>query len=706
MVGDGKVAMKPFLSPEKEYDWNFDGIYDEPITISIMNIKKRDILVKVLARYDMLPLGQSLLSWAAENGYNALIRFLLIKERLDPNTKGDSGRTPLSQASENGHEMAVRILLMDGRTNLNLNDDDSRTPISQAAEKGHELIVRLLLGKRATAISKTEMEWENEEERELFLTRDWANPNLKDNSGHTALSRAIENGHSAIVTLLAPIDTVTIFMMVQEGNRRAIKSLFDAKSNLDEQSGQGHTPLHAAILSGKLEIAKDLLSYGVRTNLQDSDNMTPLRLAMQQKDGRFIRELLKHKATMNGIMANEWRDSFDQEDEDIILFSEKENGEIHMDFVIALPTANEMSKQPSETPHHSPWSKVPITGSTQQLRPNELYISIPKTASDMQSDISVSLWLSIENYLTSSSSTSSAANTYRIAWKMIRSTKPGSPWTSTVYFSTLPNGWMPENEMDLFKQFIFYVKGNWLRLCQHFETHLSKRRLEQLNCKGKTPDMIDLLANDALKLAELRSILHDQVRAAEKFINEYCRYFNANKIPQGLLEGLTEEFELAVNKQMGQLDQVIRDLLQIEFAWASINEARISTQLGQNVMLLTYVSIFYLPLGFCAALWAIPNITNSSTRTPFIATSIIVGLITLLITFNMERISGVVKRVIHYGKGVMAANMLGDGGQNECQDEIDSRKEIPKARFGDSIMAITQSITGKKEQQKQNMSKV
>lgn len=37
-----------------------------------------------------------------------------------------------------------------------------------------------------------------------------------------------------------------------------------------------------------------------------------------------------------------------------------------------------------------------------------------------------------------------------------------------------------------------------------------------------------------------------------------------------------------------------------EFAWAAITESRISTRLGQNVMLLTYVSIFYLPLAFCA----------------------------------------------------------------------------------------------------------
>lgn len=89
-------------------------------------------------------------------------------------------------------------------------------------------------------------------------------------------------------------------------------------------------------------------------------------------------------------------------------------------------------------------------------------------------------------------------------------------------------------------------------------------------------------------------------------------------------------------------------------------------------MLLTYVSIFYLPLAFCAvsslaspchhsiqnfsayqedaelyekALWAIPNITDSGTRGPFVITSAIVGLITLLVVFNLENIAGSMGKV-------------------------------------------------------------
>jgi hypothetical protein len=125
------------------------------------------------------------------------------------------------------------------------------------------------------------------------------------------------------------------------------------------------------------------------------------------------------------------------------------------------------------------------------------------------------------------------------------------------------------------------------------------------------------LAKDAQKWAELRDILQGQVREIKKFVTDYCQRYNANQIPKDL-ELVTDGFELDVNNRIRQLDQTVTDLLQIvsimnhslekfirahhlqEFAWASITETRISTRLGQNVMLLTYVSIFYLPLAFCA----------------------------------------------------------------------------------------------------------
>lgn len=81
--------------------------------------------------------------------------------------------------------------------------------------------------------------------------------------------------------------------------------------------------------------------------------------------------------------------------------------------------------------------------------------------------------------------------------------------------------------------------------------------------------MIDSLANDAKNLAELRSTLHDQIQAAENFVKNYCQHYNANKTPKGIQEELKNEFKLVVDR-VGQLDQVIRDLLQIVSAFVSL----------------------------------------------------------------------------------------------------------------------------------------
>jgi hypothetical protein len=141
------------------------------------------------------------------------------------------------------------------------------------------------------------------------------------------------------------------------------------------------------------------------------------------------------------------------------------------------------------------------------------------------------------------------------------------------------------------------------------------QRLSQLRWEGKNPELIGYLANDAQRWTKFRGSLQDQVRRAQKFAMEYSQRYNENKTPKDMQQVISE-FESRVSDRINELDQTVRDLLQIvstltiprihsahhpqEFAWVSMSETRISTRLGQNVMLLTYVSIFYLPLGFCA----------------------------------------------------------------------------------------------------------
>lgn len=136
-----------------------------------------------------------------------------------------------------------------------------------------------------------------------------------------------------------------------------------------------------------------------------------------------------------------------------------------------------------------------------------------------------------------------------------------------------------------------------------------------------------------------------------------------------------------------------------EFAWAAITESRISTRLGQNVMLLTYVSIFYLPLAYCAvsistllhiplpeksyclyqtrtdkvsrqALWAIPNILDTGTKIPFIISSVVVALVTLIIAFNLENLTGLIGRVYHNWRAKLVGDMKNDSHWKERGDKL------------------------------------
>ena len=87
------------------------------------------------------------------------------------------------------------------------------------------------------------------------------------------------------------------------------------------------------------------------------------------------------------------------------------------------------------------------------------------------------------------------------------------------------------------------------------------------------------------------------------------------------------------------------------FNASAVIESRASTRLGENVKLLTFVNIFFLPLSFCTvkrdltlpqvvlllmepkSLW---SINNQFSQTSFVITIIIVAISTYLIMFNVN----------------------------------------------------------------------
>jgi ankyrin repeat protein len=76
----------------------------------------------------------------------AMVELLLAINGIESDSKDDCGLTPLSWAAQNGHEMVVKMLLEKDTVDPNSRDIVyGRTPLSWGAERGHEVVVSLLL---------------------------------------------------------------------------------------------------------------------------------------------------------------------------------------------------------------------------------------------------------------------------------------------------------------------------------------------------------------------------------------------------------------------------------------------------------------------------------------------------------------------------------------------------------------------------------
>jgi ankyrin repeat protein len=122
-----------------------------------------------------------------------------LKKGTELDSKDRRGRTPLSWAAENGHEAVVKLLLEKGAELDSKDNIYGRTPLSWAAKTGREAVVKLLLEKGAELDSKDirgrTLSWAAVK---LQLEKG-AELESKDKQGQTPLSLAAKNGYKAVV---------------------------------------------------------------------------------------------------------------------------------------------------------------------------------------------------------------------------------------------------------------------------------------------------------------------------------------------------------------------------------------------------------------------------------------------------------------------------------------------------------------------------
>ena len=198
---------------------------------------------------------------AAYFGLTGVITALL-KIGHHPNIRDDWGRTPLTWAAEQGHEAVVKLLLEKGAEVNSKEDIYGQTPLSWAEKNGHKAVVKLLLEKGAEVDSK-----DNE----------YGQPPLKraanNEYGQTPLIRAAKNGHEAVVKLLlekgAKVESqddiygqTPLSWAAKNGHKAVVKLLLEKGTKVDSKSDNGQTPLLWAAENRHKAVVKLLLNKG------------------------------------------------------------------------------------------------------------------------------------------------------------------------------------------------------------------------------------------------------------------------------------------------------------------------------------------------------------------------------------------------------------------------------------------------------------
>ena len=226
--------------------------------------------------------GRTLLSQAAVNGHEAIVKLLLKTGEVDINAKDKNRQTPLWQAVSKKNEAIVKLLLNTGKVDVNSKNSGGPTALFEAAANGHEVIVKLLLG-----TSKVDVNWKN---------------NIKQ----TPLGEAASNGHEAIVELLLKTGKVDVdskdisgrtplWQAAASDHEAIVKLLLKTnKVDVDSKDDNDQTPLSQAAFRGYEAVIKLLLGTGkVDINSKDKYDRTPLSYAASQGNQVKIKLLLE-----------------------------------------------------------------------------------------------------------------------------------------------------------------------------------------------------------------------------------------------------------------------------------------------------------------------------------------------------------------------------------------------------------------------------
>ena len=262
---------------------------DTPLTLAARN--KHDNVVHALL-FD----SQCLVDANGQDGYTALyyscryghvdIVRTLVKNKVNVNTKTDSGDTPLTLAARNKHDNVVHTLLSDSQCLVDAKGQDGYTALHYSCRYGHVDIVRTLVMHKA-------------------------NVNAKTNSGDTPLTLAARNKHDNVVHALLSDSQCLVDAKGQDGYTALqyscryghvdiVKALVKHKANVNSRTDRGDTPLTLATRNKHDNVLHALLSDSqCLVDAKGQDGYTALQYSCRYGLVDIVKALVKHKANVN-----------------------------------------------------------------------------------------------------------------------------------------------------------------------------------------------------------------------------------------------------------------------------------------------------------------------------------------------------------------------------------------------------------------------
>lgn len=262
--------------------------------------------------------GRSPLSIAAQYGQIRVVKELLARSWINPNSQDQKGFTPIHHAvigrHASGHASVLRELLTASDLDPNAKDVKGLAPLHYGIRSGRLALVRELLASKKIDL----MSRDNEGSTPLHdgalygkvigvreLLKHGINPNIRDKYGLTPLHLGAESGNVSIVRELLLDDRIDLnvkdihgctllHIAAEYGHVSLVRELLlDVRFDPHTKDLYGYTALHIGAKFGHASIIREfLLNDKTDPNSRDEDGRTPLHYGVAFAHRDVVRELL------------------------------------------------------------------------------------------------------------------------------------------------------------------------------------------------------------------------------------------------------------------------------------------------------------------------------------------------------------------------------------------------------------------------------